>query len=203
MLQATTPLWTLSAHSEAVTGISISPHCPGIVSTVSQDKMLKVPSLFILLSPEVENISHRFGTSRGPSLFLLGSETLVLAPFTLLPIVPMCLLSSPLGGIKPATTLRCPKWISTLAAFNVVLWWWFLLGYGPARHGTCAIGVWKTATDQPSEHHRVWICHCWGGRASRGDELKQQQCLKTQSLHTHLWCIVISTKFSMLSMNLG
>ena len=116
MLQATTPLWTLSAHSEAVTGISISPHCPGVVSTVSQDKMLKVPSLFILLSPEVENISHRFGTSRGPSLLLLGSETLVLAPFTLLPIVPMCLLSSPLGGIKPATTLRCPKWISTLAS---------------------------------------------------------------------------------------
>ena len=113
MLQATTPLWTLSAHSEAVTGISISPHCPGIVSTVSQDKMLKVPSLFILLSPEVENISHRFGTSRGPSLLLLGSETLVLAPFTLLPIVLMCLSSSPLGGIKPATTLRCPKWIST------------------------------------------------------------------------------------------
>ena len=71
---------------------------------------------FILLSPEVENISHRFGTSQGPSLLLLGSETLVLAPFTLLPIVLMCLLSSPLGGIKPATTLRCPKWISTLAS---------------------------------------------------------------------------------------
>jgi len=40
--KATTPLWTLSAHSEAVTGISLSPHCPGVVTTVSQDKMLKV-----------------------------------------------------------------------------------------------------------------------------------------------------------------
>merc|ERR1719500_2755704 len=28
--KATTPLWTLSAHSEAVTGISISPHCPDV-----------------------------------------------------------------------------------------------------------------------------------------------------------------------------
>ena len=114
MSQATTPLWTLSAHSEAVTGISLSPHCPGIVSTVSQDKMLKVPFLFLLLSPEVEIISHRFGTSQGPNLLLLGSEALALAPFTLLPIVLMCLLSSPLGGTKPATTLRCPKWCSML-----------------------------------------------------------------------------------------
>jgi len=40
--KATTPVWTLSAHSEAVTGISLSPHCHGVVTTVSQDKMLKV-----------------------------------------------------------------------------------------------------------------------------------------------------------------
>lgn len=37
-----TPLWTLSAHSEAVTGLSLSPHCPGTVTTVSQDRTMKV-----------------------------------------------------------------------------------------------------------------------------------------------------------------
>jgi len=36
------PLWTLSAHSEAVTGLCLSPHCPGTVTTVSQDKSMKV-----------------------------------------------------------------------------------------------------------------------------------------------------------------
>jgi len=36
------PVWTLSAHSEAVTGLSISSQCPGCISTVSQDRVLKV-----------------------------------------------------------------------------------------------------------------------------------------------------------------
>jgi len=36
------PLWTLAAHTEAVTGISLSPQCPGCLVTVSQDKALKV-----------------------------------------------------------------------------------------------------------------------------------------------------------------
>jgi len=36
------PLWTLSAHSEAVTGISLSSQCPGTLTTVSQDKAMKV-----------------------------------------------------------------------------------------------------------------------------------------------------------------
>jgi len=36
------PVWTLSAHSEAVTGLSISSQCPGCIATVSQDRVLKV-----------------------------------------------------------------------------------------------------------------------------------------------------------------
>jgi len=36
------PVWTLSAHSEAVTGLSMSTQCPGCMTTVSQDKVLKV-----------------------------------------------------------------------------------------------------------------------------------------------------------------
>jgi len=36
------PVWTLSAHSEAVTGLSISSQCPGCITTVSQDRVLKV-----------------------------------------------------------------------------------------------------------------------------------------------------------------
>jgi len=36
------PLWSLAAHSEAVTGLSLSPQVPGLVSTVSSDKSLKV-----------------------------------------------------------------------------------------------------------------------------------------------------------------
>lgn len=36
------PLWTLSAHSEAVTGLSLSPQVPGLVTTVSSDKAMKV-----------------------------------------------------------------------------------------------------------------------------------------------------------------
>jgi len=36
------PLWTLSAHSDAVTGLSLSSQCPGALVTVSQDKVLKV-----------------------------------------------------------------------------------------------------------------------------------------------------------------
>lgn len=36
------PLWTLAAHTEEVTGISLSTQCPGCLTTVSQDKMMKV-----------------------------------------------------------------------------------------------------------------------------------------------------------------
>ena len=36
------PVWTLSAHSDAVTGLSLSSQCPGALVTVSQDKVLKV-----------------------------------------------------------------------------------------------------------------------------------------------------------------
>jgi len=36
------PLWTLSAHSEAVTGLSLSPQVPGLVTTVSSDQVMKV-----------------------------------------------------------------------------------------------------------------------------------------------------------------
>jgi len=36
------PVWTLSAHSEAVTGLTMSTQCPGCICTVSQDKVLKV-----------------------------------------------------------------------------------------------------------------------------------------------------------------
>merc|ERR1712098_238698 len=36
------PAWTLSAHSEAVTGLSLYPQVPGLVTTVSTDSVLKV-----------------------------------------------------------------------------------------------------------------------------------------------------------------
>jgi len=36
------PIWTLSAHSEAVTGLTLSPQVPGLVTTVSSDGALKV-----------------------------------------------------------------------------------------------------------------------------------------------------------------
>jgi len=36
------PVWTLSAHTEAVTGLAMSTQCPGCITTVSQDKVLKV-----------------------------------------------------------------------------------------------------------------------------------------------------------------
>jgi len=36
------PVWTLSAHTEAVTGLTLSTQCPGCICTVSQDKVLKV-----------------------------------------------------------------------------------------------------------------------------------------------------------------
>jgi len=36
------PVWTLSAHSEAVTGLALSSQCPGCLLTSSQDRMLKV-----------------------------------------------------------------------------------------------------------------------------------------------------------------
>jgi len=37
-----TPLWTLAAHTEEVTGMSLSSQCPGCLTTVSQDKTMKV-----------------------------------------------------------------------------------------------------------------------------------------------------------------
>jgi len=37
-----TPLWTLSAHTSAVTGLSLSTQCPGAVTTVAQDNIMKV-----------------------------------------------------------------------------------------------------------------------------------------------------------------
>ena len=37
-------VWTLSAHTEAVTGLSLSSQCPGLLTTVSQDKTMKVAS---------------------------------------------------------------------------------------------------------------------------------------------------------------
>ena len=115
--QATTPLWTLSAHTEAVTGISMSPHCPGVVSTVSQDKMLKV---YCNLSSSCISGHHhhpkilisclqhflRSGTSRGPSQPLLVSAPLVLAPFTPLTTVLMCPSSLQLEETKPVTISR-------------------------------------------------------------------------------------------------
>jgi len=36
------PLWTLAAHTEEVTGMSLSSQCPGCLTTVSQDKTMKV-----------------------------------------------------------------------------------------------------------------------------------------------------------------
>eukprot|EP00088_Acartia_fossae_P024420 TRINITY_DN25374_c0_g1_i1.p1 TRINITY_DN25374_c0_g1~~TRINITY_DN25374_c0_g1_i1.p1 ORF type:complete len:375 (-),score=82.31 TRINITY_DN25374_c0_g1_i1:206-1234(-) len=36
------PVWTLSAHTEGVTGISLSSQCPGCLVTVSADKSMKV-----------------------------------------------------------------------------------------------------------------------------------------------------------------
>jgi len=36
------PIWTLAAHTEEVTGMSLSAQCPGCLTTVSQDKMMKV-----------------------------------------------------------------------------------------------------------------------------------------------------------------
>jgi len=36
------PLWTLAAHTEEVTGMSLSTQCPGCLTTVSQDKFMKV-----------------------------------------------------------------------------------------------------------------------------------------------------------------
>jgi len=36
------PVWTLSAHTQAVTGLAMSTQCPGCITTVSQDKVLKV-----------------------------------------------------------------------------------------------------------------------------------------------------------------
>ena len=67
-------------------------------------------------------LCFRFGTSQDPSLLLLGSEALVLALFTLFPIALMCLSSSPLGGIKPATTLR---WTTDIQRMIMVStrWW--------------------------------------------------------------------------------
>ena len=44
-----TPLWTLSAHTEGVTGLALSPHCPGTLTTVSQDKGMKVERLLICI----------------------------------------------------------------------------------------------------------------------------------------------------------
>ena len=94
----------------------MSPHCPGVVSTVSQDKMLKV---FCNLSSSwisgphhpkilISCLQHflRSGTSRGPSQPLLVSAPLVLAPFTPFPIVLMCPSSLQLEETKPATISR-------------------------------------------------------------------------------------------------
>jgi len=36
------PIWTLSAHTEEVTGMALSTQCPGCLTTVSQDKTMKV-----------------------------------------------------------------------------------------------------------------------------------------------------------------
>jgi len=36
------PVWTLSAHNDAVTGLALSSQCPGCLVTTSQDQMLKV-----------------------------------------------------------------------------------------------------------------------------------------------------------------
>lgn len=36
------PIWTLAAHTQEVTGLSLSTQCPGCLTTVSQDKMMKV-----------------------------------------------------------------------------------------------------------------------------------------------------------------
>ena len=109
MLQATTPLWTLSAHSEAVTGISISPHCPGIVSTVSQDKMLKVPSLFIIPSPEVRKDLPQVWDISGPQPAFVGERSLGLGTLHTLancPDVPFVIAA---GGDKASDNFKVPK----------------------------------------------------------------------------------------------
>ena len=50
------PVWTLSAHSEAVTGLSLSSQCPGCLVTSSQDRVLKV---WDIAGPQPQFVSER------------------------------------------------------------------------------------------------------------------------------------------------
>jgi len=50
------PVWTLSAHTEAVTGLCLSSQCPGTVTTVSQDRSMKV---WDISGPEPVFVSER------------------------------------------------------------------------------------------------------------------------------------------------
>jgi len=64
------PVWTLSAHTEAVTGLSLSSQCPGCMSTVSQDQVLKVW--------DISGVTPQFVSERGVKLGQL--QTLASCP---------------------------------------------------------------------------------------------------------------------------
>lgn len=75
------PLWTLSAHTEEVTGISLSSQCPGCLVTVSADKSMKVwdilndkPEMVMERQPSLGFLQSLSGCPDAPFVVAMGGD---------------------------------------------------------------------------------------------------------------------------------
>lgn len=75
-------IWTLSAHSEGVNGLSLSSQCPGLLITGSSDKTMKVwdisnnkPTCVIEHDPKVGMVHALDGCPDAPFVFAFGGDT--------------------------------------------------------------------------------------------------------------------------------
>lgn len=75
-------IWTLSAHSEGVNGLSLSSQCPGLLVTGSSDKTMKVwdisnnkPTCIYENDPKVGMVHALDGCPDAPFVFAFGGDT--------------------------------------------------------------------------------------------------------------------------------
>lgn len=75
-------LWTLSAHTEGVNGITLSSQCPGLLVTGSSDKTMKVwdisndkPTFVVEKEAKIGMVHTLDGCPDAPFVIALGGDT--------------------------------------------------------------------------------------------------------------------------------
>ena len=75
-------IWTLSAHSEGVNGLSLSSQCPGLLVTGSSDKTMKVwdiskskPTCISETEAKIGMVHALDGCPDAPFVFAFGGDT--------------------------------------------------------------------------------------------------------------------------------